>query len=278
MTRQILTHPGEPHLDELVASALVLAFDDEVTLLRRDNPVESDFEDKNTWVLDQGSKLEPEKYNFDHHQLAFGVEECTISLIADHFKIRSYLEKIPWFKQLVLLDSLGPYKAAEIQDCDPRIVQAVYTPFAEFFLYQFKDVKTITDKDPLFKNIRLMGKNIMAYYYKEKARLEFLRERCEIVNKDGIDIIYFMVDVDEPFMGMHTYALENKIKGGIAVIKDERNDGWSLRRLFEDPKINFTKIDGDSRVIFAHSSGFIAKIKKIEKPEIEELIFKSVVD
>jgi uncharacterized UPF0160 family protein len=277
MAKRILTHPGEAHLDEIIACSLVLAFDKDVTVIERKNPCLKDFDDPDTWVLDQGNLHEPEKLNFDHHQFEFGVEECTISLIADYFKIRGFLQKIPWFRQLVMLDALGPYKSAEKQNCSPGIIQAVYTPFAEFFLSQFKDASIITKDQPLFQNIKFMGTNTMAYYYKEKSRLKLLREKCIIEKKENIHIIYFLEDVEDPFMAMHSFAAEKGIKSGVSVIKDERNSGWSLRRLFEDPDINLNLIDNLPGVIFAHASGFIAKIEKLDKPEIEKLIIKSRV-
>lgn len=277
MARKIVTHGGEPHLDEILSVAMVLAHDPEVDIIERRNPCEEDFEDPEIWVLDQGGRVEPELRNFDHHHMACGVQECTLSLLADHLAISDYLKRLPWFNIVVQMDSLGPYKAAELYGCSADVIRAIYTPFAEFFLFQFKDVVKLISDDQLFIDLKAMGVNTMSYYHREQKRLTLLREKSEIIRMGQTDVIIFLENVDEPSMALHSFASEKGISGGIALVIDERNPGWCLKRLFEDPAIDLHRIDGDPRVIFAHTSGFIAKIRKVERSDIEELITRSRV-
>ncbi len=276
MNRKIITHPGEPHLDDLFATALVLALDETVKTVERRNPTEEEMKDKNIWVLDQGSKIEPELLNFDHHHLKLGVVECTLSLIAKHFDMEEYLNNIPWFKQVVLMDSLGPVKAAEFLDCDANHFRAVYTPSDEFFLYQFKEKAFMDENDVLFQQLKHMGKNVIDMYYFEQDRLALLREKASFGKIEGLDVIYFLEDVKNPTMVIHKFAMENDISGGIGVTKDERGEGWCLRRLFEDPLIDLFKLEREDKVRFAHPAGFIAKVEVSTMDEINLLIGKSL--
>jgi hypothetical protein len=47
--------------------------------------------------------------------------------------------------------------------------------------------------------------------------------------------------IGEYIDAIYKYAIEKKIKSGICVCVDERGDGWCLRRLFEDEKIDLYK-------------------------------------
>lgn len=277
MAKLIITHAGEPHLDEILSVAMVLAHDPEVACIERRDPTPEEFEDPSIWILDQGGRLDPQLLNFDHHQFEHGVIECTLSLLAAHLGIARYLETLPWFRQVVLMDAIGPFKAADFNGCGAEVVQAIYTPFAEFFLRQFQDTNRIVAADSLFDHLRFMGVNTMNQYRREQERLDLLRRKSRISRVGGIDVIFFPEEVSEPSMAMHAFAAEKGISGGVCVVRDDRNPGWSIKRLFEDPAVNLHLLAGDQRVLFAHTSGFIAKISLVPPEELPELIIKAQV-
>ena len=62
----------------------------------------------------------------------------------------------------------------------------------------------------------------------------------------------------------------------VTVTNDDRGDGLCLFRLNDSPKIDFSLIENDERVLFAHKNGFVAKThKKISDEEVIDLIEKS---
>ena len=277
MPKKIVTHGGEAHLDDLMSVSLVLALDENVKMIERRNPTEEDLNSKEVWVLDEGGRIEPEFFNYDHHQLENGIQECTLSLIAEHFKIKEYLSSIPWYRTVVLIDSLGPDKAAEVLQCRADVVKAVYTPSDEFFLIQFKALEKLEEGELLFEQLKKIGKNVTDYYYKTQERLELLRESCELKYLDDIPVIYFLKRVDSPMMAVYKYAIELGIRGGICVCVDERGDGWCIRRLFEDENIDLYRLEGEMDVRFTHPAGFISKVEKVSMERVNELIILSKV-
>lgn len=272
MAKLIITHAGEPHLDEILSVAMVLAHDPEVTFIERRDPTPGEMEDPSVWVLDLGGRLEPELRNFDHHQFPHGTIECTLSLLASHLGIARYLETVPWYRQIVLMDAIGPFRAADANGCNPEVVQAIYTPFAEFFLRQFQEMNRISATNPLFSHMKFMGENILNQYRREQERFDLLRRKSLISRVAGLDVIFFLEEVPEPSMAMHAFAAEKGISGGVCVVRDDRNSGWSIKRLFEDPAVDLYRLAGDRRVLFAHTSGFVAKISPVPIGEISELI------
>ena len=48
---------------------------------------------------------------------------------------------------------------------------------------------------------------------------------------------------------------------GVAIFHDNRGDGLTLRRLHDDPRIDFTMVKDDPEVAFCHNGGFIVKTK-----------------
>jgi hypothetical protein len=58
---------------------------------------------------------------------------------------------------------------------------------------------------------------------------------------------------------------------------DERGNGWSLYRFNDDPRIDFSVLEGDSAISFAHKGGFIAKtITRLSLEEALALVARAV--
>ena len=60
------------------------------------------------------------------------------------------------------------------------------------------------------------------------------------------------------------------------ITHDDRGNGYCLFRLNDSSKIDFSLIENDKRVLFAHKNGFVAKTHdKLKSTEIIELFEKS---
>jgi len=65
----------------------------------------------------------------------------------------------------------------------------------------------------------------------------------------------------------------------ISVSYDGRGEGWRLARLNKATGVDFSKLEGDERIKFAHKTGFIAKTKqRVPVSEVLELVEKAIAD
>ena len=59
------------------------------------------------------------------------------------------------------------------------------------------------------------------------------------------------------------------------VYPDRRGEGYGLRRHNDDPRMDFTRIETEQDVNFAHKQGFIAKTSATEFVRLRELLEKA---
>jgi len=79
---------------------------------------------------------------------------------------------------------------------------------------------------------------------------------------------------DEPSAGIDRYlATIDKDKSVAALIyPDRRGSGYGLSRNNDDPRYDFTRIDKQPDVHFAHARGFVAKTSAAEIGRVKELL------
>jgi hypothetical protein len=81
---------------------------------------------------------------------------------------------------------------------------------------------------------------------------------------------------EDPVFALSAYVDEVHPNAVVTVTNDDRGDGLCLFRLNDSPKIDFSLIENDERVLFAHKNGFVAKThEKISDEEVIDLIEKS---
>lgn len=273
---RIVTHPGGAHMDDLFATALVLALDPDVELIeRRMNTVE-DLEDPLCWVLDLGGRIEPAKRNFDHHHLPDGAPDCTFTLVADHHDLNPWLAENAWYEPAQLLDSLGAWRAADQLGCEPRMVGAIYTPSDEFFILRFGALKKLGSTDPFFQLLRDLGHDMVDGVRQDQERQALLEREAEIVDVKGIQTVLFLADVPDGTRGIDRF-MRDRGGAGLSVSADSRGDGWSLQRLQEHPRVDFRRVIGRDGVLFVHNTGFVAKVATDDKEYIMQLLHEAVV-
>ena len=278
MSSRIVTHGGGPHMDDLISVCIVLAMDDDIKCVER-RPVEpEEIADSTVWVLDQGEVYDPESRNFDHHQFPAGTRKCTLSLIADHFDLKSDLEEMVWFRALVLDDSLGPIKTAGELDCSATLLKGLLRgPINEFVLSRFGQVKKLDSDTELIKLLSAIGTHIVTDIRNKKERIQLIREKAEFAEVNGLKVLFFMEDVPDPKLGINAYLKGTGKNAGVMVVNNTRESGWSLSRIGDHPRVDFRRIKGANDVLFVHANGFVAKTRRIEKPAIIRLLETAIV-
>lgn len=109
--KQIITHDGQFHADEIFAIALLFEIIGEVPILRTRNIKIEDIENPETWMLDVGMYNDAVLHNFDHHQDS--TLEATNMLVlrslnaSKHIKDELFDELFDKFKTISTIDKNG---------------------------------------------------------------------------------------------------------------------------------------------------------------------------
>jgi len=278
LSERIVTHGGGPHMDDLISVCIVLAMRNDIKCVER-RPVEpEEIADPTVWVLDQGGVHDPENRNFDHHQFPAGTRECTLSLLADYFDLKNDLDEIVWFRALVLDDTLGPILTAGELGCGATLLKGLLKgPVNEFVLASFEQAKKLDSDTELVKLLSAIGTHIVTNIKNKKERLQLIREKAEIDEVNGLKVLFFMEDVPDPKLSIFAYLKETGNNAGVLVVANTRDNGWSLSRVGDHPRVDFRRIKDANDVIFVHANGFVAKVRRIDKSAIVRLLETAIV-
>ena len=273
----ILTHPGGAHKDELLACCLLAALH-RVPIVRRE-PSESDLADPTIAVVDVGGEHAPERNNFDHHQFpADHPPVCALSLVLQHLGVYEdarqfcdWLEPAEWF------DTRGPNVTAQWLGVDRGTMNKLTSPIDVTILRRFAKARRLEPGEPLWEILSYIGQDTLEYLRDLRSRIDFVAQHAEIWNVDGNEILFLpRTDPlpDEPSAGIDRYLESIGKSRSIAALiyPDRRGGGYGLSRHNDDPRYDFTRIEKEPDVHFAHARGFIAKTSAVEIVRVKELL------
>ncbi len=280
----ILTHPGGAHKDDFLACSLLVALHG-VPVVRRD-PTEEELEDSEVCVVDVGQKHEPEKNNFDHHQFPRDyVPTCALTLVLQHIGLYEdarlfcdWLEPAEWF------DTRGPNKTAEWLGVSRDVVSKMNSPIDITMLRRFAQISPVEKLEagnPIYELMRMIGQDLIDYLEGVRAKIDFAKEhveRWEITQGDDTFVALYLPRVesasDDVSGGLTRYILVNNLEQEVAatVQPDSRGEGFGIARFNDHPRLDFTRIEGDEDVHFAHKSGFLCKTSATEPDRLKEIL------
>ena len=118
--------------------------------------------------------------------------------------------------------------------------------------------------------------NTLELFTKRWDELSKTTIRCKAFENE----VVFSLDIggdEDPAFVLSAFVDEVYPNAVVTVTNDDRGDGLCLFRLNDHPAVDFSKIEDDDRVLFAHKNGFVAKThKKISTEEVMDLIEKSI--
>lgn len=297
--KYIVTHGGKAHLDDVFACALAMAQKGEGFLddlhgilpIERRDPTPEELDDDTVVVLDVGRRLDPMKSNWDHHQLVRGSRACAMSLLAadltvpngepgvDAFDV-ALRDLFPWFDARTDLDAVGPYKAAEYAGTTWGAVARFLGPLEETFLHMFENATTAQARGELVYEwiTKPLDAKIAAYAVVSRS---FHHEQTP----NMVDYLDF-TSADPDQVELVSDAISSRMSGGVAIFHSKpRNAGetWestglTILRLKDDPRVDFSRVEGDPEVSFAHKGGFICCTKSKSVEEAVRLIDAATVE
>lgn len=261
MASLIITHPGKSHFDEFCAVSLILGFHKETEfVVERREPKEAEIKNPDIWVVDIGNEHNPEFKNFDHHQdLSISV---SFVLVADHLGLTESLSKLPFWTFKDHMDRFGPIKVAKSLGVES--IAQTHSPIEVWMLEMFE--KNSSDTIHLMRNF---GISLIERAEELSKQLNYW-DGCEkIVIKNHTVIL----GLTENTKGIEDYIDSMENPASICVTYDNRGDGWKIRRHNDVPGVNFSVLEENPDIQFAHKGGFIAKtIHKVSRERLLELI------
>ncbi len=280
----IVTHPGGAHADEFLACAVLLTVR-AVPIVRRE-PSAGDLDDPAICVVDVGQRHEPERHNFDHHQLPRDhPPTCSLSLVLQHLglyddarRFCDWLETTEWF------DARGPVETAGWLGTTSETLARLVSPINSALLRQFARSTRLEPAEPLGEIMRLIGADIVGYIGALRQRLEYLSRHAEIWTLDfdgGAAQVLFVPradpPLDDPSFGLDRFIQSRGLVDRIVAVAspDRRGAGYGLERYRDNPRLDFTRVATCPGVHFAHARGFVAKTSVTDPAELKRLLLRA---
>ena len=284
--RLVVTHPGGAHKDDLLACCVLISRFG--CAIERREPTAADLADEAVAVVDVGGEHEPARHNYDHHH--FPREHpptCALSLVLDAIGVYDdartfcdWLEPAEWF------DSRGPKKTAEWLGVPRRAVSQLHSPIDGTLLRRFAASNAHRPGEVVYEYMKLVGDDLLAYLRDVRAGIERVDAVCERWAVDAHGEVVETVFVprsddalDDPSANAARYVramgLEHRI--GALVYPDRRGDGYGIARYEDDPRLDFSRVEREPDVRFAHVSGFVCKTDATDPDRLRELIRAAVI-
>ena len=278
---KIVTHPGGAHKDDFLACSVMLA-KYPVEIVRKD-PDGADLDNTEVCVIDVGHRHEPEKNNFDHHQFPRDhVPTCALSLVLQHLGLYEdarlfcdWLEPAEWF------DCRGPNKTAEWLGVERDIIGKLSSPIDISMLRRFAQSASHRPGEPVYELMRMIGSDLIEYLEEIRQKIDYVSrnvERWEIEAPSGKFSALCLSRagdmIEDASGGLARYVLVNNLEEEIAalVYPDSRGEGYGLARFNDHPNLDFTRVENEPDVHFAHNSGFLCKTSATEADRLRFLL------
>lgn len=264
--KRIITHPGTAHRDEVLAIAVLLAHHGKTVPVCRREPNEAELADPSVLVIDCGGRHAPALSNFDHHHYEGG--DCAFHLVMKHLGHHEYATEIfPWYNVTNNFDVHGPHVALKSLGIRQEVAAALRSPLEGVLLRLFSRQAEV---EPwLLELLMRTGNEILGKTGALSNRMRELELSAQIVSVKGVEGIASVIESD-PCIGLSVFRTRHAPDAAFSICPDDRGPGNVLYRFDDDPRIDFSVLDNDPRISFAHRGGFIAKTGKRES--IEELL------
>jgi len=276
--RLIITHGGAAHRDEFVAVCVAMAKYPEVPVLRRDPTVE-ELDDPAVLVLDVGGRHEPCFANFDHHQ--FGRDEaptCALQLYLEWLGVWLLARQASrWLEVTSILDSRGPFALAKHLGISQEALSQLLSPVEHQVLQLFSRCEEVSPDSELHVLMKQLGEQWLEYWHELAERWTRLKEVAELVTIDGVPgVALTAIGRDEhPTLALEPWCEAMDEDVAFTVTQDDRGDGWCLFRRNDHPRVDFSRLQGDPAIVFAHKGGFVAKTAR--EADWKDLVRRSLV-
>jgi hypothetical protein len=285
----IVTHPGGAHKDDFLACCL-LAHLHGVPIQRRE-PTKDDLDDSTICVVDVGGSHDAELNNFDHHQFPRDAPpQCALSLVLLSLGVyEDALSFCAWLRPAEWLDTLGPNEASKLMGIPRTALSELNSPIDVTLLNRFARETELASDNILYQVMCMVGEDILNYLHSLRSRLDFLQQHCQWWNIESNDateppiLALFLEQSDviasDPSFGLYAFIAQEQQQENVhaLIYQDRRGDGYGLTTYEDCPRLNFSLIESENDVRFAHKRGFVAKVEATEPARLKELVALAAV-
>lgn len=254
---KIVTHPGSAHKDDFMSVSILLATLGAAEVHRRE-ATEEDLNDPDTYVVDVGMHLEPERHNFDHHQDRN--LPCAFHLVMQYLGYHEAAMMVfGWYVHMSMMDVGGPYKTAKHLGVETSVLFAASSPIDGYILSHFSRQKKMTEKDFFYRFMKDFGLDMIRMIELKMNRLERLKSEAQVVPVGDYKAIFSPIE-ENPKLSMELYLHlldDNDIV--MSITPSNRGKGWELLRLEDNYFVDFRTVAKEPEIRFVHVNGFIAK-------------------
>ncbi|MGE9266936.1 MAG: MYG1 family protein, partial [Verrucomicrobiales bacterium] len=236
-----------------------------------------------TCVVDVGGEWEPGRMNFDHHQFPRDAEPlCALSLVLKHLDLYADASQFcEWLEVAEWIDTRGIVETSQWLGVEREIMARLNSPIDISLLRRFSAASDLRVGDPLWEIMKMVGEDLLDYLRTLRERLAFIAENAEFWSlEDGREILF--MPRTEPLaadssMGLGRYIEQcEKEESVIGMIyPDRRGSGYGLSRYQDYQGLEFTRIESEADVHFAHARGFVAKTSATDPERLLALIKQS---
>jgi len=279
--RLVVTHPGGAHKDDVLACAVLIARHG--CAIERRDPTEGELADPCVATVDIGGAHDAALQNFDHHH--FPREHpptCALSLVLDALGLyRDALRFCDWLEPAEWFDSRGPKRTAEWLEVPRRVISRLGSPIDATLLRRFGKASLLRPGETVYDYLKLVGEDPLAFLRDVRASIEHVakvgaRWRVDC-GDDVVEAVFLPREdalPDEPSGSVARYIRSEGLEGvvGAMVYPDRRGSGYGIQRYEDDPRLDFSRIEGEPDVHFAHKSGFVCKTSATDPQRLQELI------
>jgi len=281
MIRLIVTHPGSAHKDDLLAVCVLVAKHG-APIVRRD-PTPDELEDASVAVVDIGGVHDAARMDFDHHHFPREhAPTCALSLVLDHLGLyQDALRFCDWLETAEYFDSRGPKRTAEWLGVPRRAISQLNSPVDLALLRRFAQKSELQAGDTLYEFMRLVGEDLLEYLCVVRERLDFVAQHAErwsiAAGDQRIEAIFLPRTeplADEPSVAVENFIRAQGLEQEITAIvyPDRRGAGYGIGRFEDHPSLDFSRLEGEADVHFAHKSGFMCKTSATDPDRLKALV------
>jgi hypothetical protein len=125
--------------------------------------------------------------------------------------------------------------------------------------------------------MRYIGEDLLDYVRSLRQRLDFVAAHAELWTVGDQEVLFLPRTEpmpDEPSSGLarHLDAIGKGKDVAALVYPDRRGGGYGLSRHNDHPAFDFTRIESEPDVHFAHARGFVAKTSASDAARLRELL------
>jgi GNAT superfamily N-acetyltransferase len=169
---------------------------------------------------------------------------------------------------------------------DREVVGKLNSPIDITILQGFAKQVEHNPGEPIWEVMQMMGKELVEYITGLRGRIDEVSkiEEVWVLNHGDEEFKVIFAPRSNPSIEEVSGALGWRVKElgleeevYVMVYPDGRGQGYGMKRFNDREEIDFSRIEKESDVRFAHARGFIAKVEAVGIDRLKELIMKSIV-